>query len=93
MVVDKEVDERVAILDNLRLEDDQPNIEAPAVAVACDTNMGFNFQDRNAYDTHWIDETVAMEKLVCFMHVIVHFSVRKDQFVARIFSFVTLFYL
>jgi hypothetical protein len=64
MVVDSEVEDRVAILDNLRLEDDQPNIEAPAVSISCDTNMAFSFQDRNAYDTHWIDETLAMEKLV-----------------------------
>lgn len=66
MVQDSEVEERVNILESLRLEDDQPNIEAPALAVACDTTIGFNFQDRNAYDTHWIDETVAMEKLVSF---------------------------
>lgn len=64
MVLDSEVEERVSILDTLRLEDDQPNIEAPALAVACDTTIGFNYQDRHAYDTHWIDETVVMEKLV-----------------------------
>jgi hypothetical protein len=64
MVLDSEVEERVNILDSLRLEDDQPNIEAPAMSVACDTTIGFSYQDRNAYDTHWIDETVVMEKLV-----------------------------
>ena len=64
MVLDSEVEERVSILDSLRLEDDQPNIEAPAMSVACDTTIGFSYQDRNAYDTHWIDETVVMEKMV-----------------------------
>ena len=64
MVLDSEVEERVNILESLRLEDDQPNIEAPPISVACDTTVGFNFQDRNAYDTHWVEETVVMEKLV-----------------------------
>ena len=66
MVQDSEVDERVAILSNLRLEDDQPCVDGSTTSpsLACDPDLHINFLDRYAFDTPWIAETVAMEKLV-----------------------------
>eukprot|EP01111_Echinosteliopsis_oligospora_P015952 TRINITY_DN6483_c0_g1_i1.p1 TRINITY_DN6483_c0_g1~~TRINITY_DN6483_c0_g1_i1.p1 ORF type:complete len:1368 (+),score=367.50 TRINITY_DN6483_c0_g1_i1:181-4284(+) len=57
-----EVIERVQYLEKIRLPDDQPTIEAVAPSVLYDSHSTFNYQDRNAYDTHWVEETAAMER-------------------------------
>eukprot|EP01113_Clastostelium_recurvatum_P001498 TRINITY_DN1060_c0_g1_i3.p1 TRINITY_DN1060_c0_g1~~TRINITY_DN1060_c0_g1_i3.p1 ORF type:complete len:1328 (-),score=521.15 TRINITY_DN1060_c0_g1_i3:101-4084(-) len=58
-----EVFDRVAMLDNFPLIDDQRHIEGPAVAVDIDTHVDYNYADRNAYETQWAEETVVMERL------------------------------
>ena len=65
MVLDTELQERIGALNQQRLVDDQPCVEAPSFSVACDVSVRLNYQDRQAFETHWIEETIAMEKLVC----------------------------
>ncbi len=62
-MVDSQVEGRLATLAD-QCVDDQPNVEAPAIAIINDTTINLNYQDRNAYDTHWVEETASMEKLV-----------------------------
>jgi len=60
-----ELEACTAGLQDLRLENDQPNIRAPAPSIGLDASISFNFQDRNAFETEarWIEETQIMEKL------------------------------
>ncbi len=58
------IQETVAVLEALDLEDGQPNIEAPSFAISFDTEVDPNFVDRGAFDTKWAEETVVMAKLV-----------------------------
>jgi cytoplasmic FMR1 interacting protein len=63
MVLDTELSSRIGALEEKRLLDDQPCVEGPSSSISCDPSFRLNYQDRLAYDTHWRDETNAMEKL------------------------------
>jgi len=53
----REATERVSALEKFPLEDGQPNVEGPSLAIAYDSFIDYNFADRNAFDTRWTDET------------------------------------
>jgi hypothetical protein len=58
------IQETVAVLEAFELEDDQPNLEAPSPAIFYDGDVNYNFQDRNAFDSKWSEETIAMARFV-----------------------------
>lgn len=64
MVLDSELHGRIEAINKITFLDDQPSIEGPSVPLSCDPALRLNYQDRNAFDTHWIEETAAMEKFV-----------------------------
>eukprot|EP01119_Soliformovum_irregulare_P019520 TRINITY_DN6199_c0_g1_i4.p1 TRINITY_DN6199_c0_g1~~TRINITY_DN6199_c0_g1_i4.p1 ORF type:complete len:1378 (-),score=485.69 TRINITY_DN6199_c0_g1_i4:58-4191(-) len=56
--------QRVSVLEQFpSLENDQPNIEAPSPAVMYESTVDFNFADRNAFDSRWVDETQGISQL------------------------------
>lgn len=73
MVKDDELEERLNSLGRQRWVDDQPSVEGPSLLLSCDPSFKFNYQDRNAFDTHWVDETVTMEKLVRITNIQINY--------------------
>eukprot|EP01114_Cavostelium_apophysatum_P018213 TRINITY_DN5592_c0_g1_i1.p1 TRINITY_DN5592_c0_g1~~TRINITY_DN5592_c0_g1_i1.p1 ORF type:complete len:1338 (-),score=458.14 TRINITY_DN5592_c0_g1_i1:118-4131(-) len=63
MVDLSDVAERVAVLEHFPFEDDQPNIEAPSLALLYNAYTDYNLADRGAYDTRWTEETQAIAQL------------------------------
>jgi len=58
-----DVVERVNVLEHFPFEDEQPNVEAPAISVQYNGYTDYNFADRSAYDTRWTEETHAIAQL------------------------------
>jgi cytoplasmic FMR1 interacting protein len=63
MVLDTEVHERINAINQQKLVDDQPCVEGPSISLTVDPTLRLNYQDKNAFETHWIEETAVMEKL------------------------------
>lgn len=85
MVLDTELQERIGALSNQRLVDDQPGVEGPSASIAIEPSLRLNYQDRNAFDTHWIEETTAMEKLVCIPPFSNYFHVYFSVYFRKIY--------
>ena len=58
------IEERIAVLDEFVLEDEQPNIEAPSDSIYYESYGFRNYADRGAFETAWGEETVIMAKMV-----------------------------
>ena len=65
----EQVVERLATLNAFQLDDDQCSVEGPALAVRLDSTMDPNWEDRNAFDTKWTEETHFIQKLVFFIKI------------------------
>lgn len=63
MVDLREANERVALFEQFKFEDDQPNLEAAPLSVLYDSYVDYNFADRGAFDSRWTDETHAIAQL------------------------------
>ena len=57
------IEERIAVLDEFVLEDEQPNIEAPSDSIYYESYGFRNYADRGAFETAWGEETVIMAKM------------------------------
>lgn len=64
MVLDTELQERVSAISQQKFLDDQPCVEGPCISLTVDPTLRLNYQDAKSFETHWVEETVAMGKLV-----------------------------
>lgn len=59
----QQMEERLSTLDMFPVEDDQCVSEAPSASVHLDCIVDPNFQDRNAFETKWTQETFHIQKI------------------------------
>jgi len=91
-----DIKERVAVLEEVPLEDEQPNIEAGVGSVLFDPYSEYDWVDRNAYESRWNEEAAVIAQVVSRFFfsflTFIHSKRRLDSFESsRRLVFVALF--
>lgn len=67
-----DIKERVSVLDDFFLEDEQPSIEADVGTLLFDPYSDYDFADRNAYESRWAEEASTIAQIVTFSLLFIH---------------------
>ena len=56
--------EKLSALESFSFEDNQRTAEGPSPSVHLNPTIDFNYEERNAFETRWAEETVLIQRLV-----------------------------
>jgi hypothetical protein len=58
------VEERIKTLETFSFEDNQPNIEAPSLAISLEPSLGYKYVDKSVFEFRWSEEISFLAQLV-----------------------------